>query len=731
MALLRMKETIRMEEVTLMGKHAMQLATMIKKTGPLTSLLLGCSTGVLAPSALATESVRLSDTVVTASRWEEPRHRLSSTVQVISEADIRRSPAASLTDLLSEKAAGFFSEWTPAQTSVNLRGGASDGQGRDFRGQVLVLLNGRRAGTANLSKLSLADVVRVEIVRGPASVAYGSQGMGGVVNVITRNGANTTGQQIAATAGSYDMLGARGHASGELGDMDYYLGLAASRSASYRSGKGSPERMANTSWERRGGLAAFGWDLDIGRIDLTLRRDGVHDAGFRGSSWDLDNYDDRYNESLDLGYSTHFGAAQYSVQGYVIKDVDDFYWGPEVSGIDLDQNNRTLRIQGLRNDLSIPLARGTTLLTGLDLERSELRSTRFRRTLAGVESRIAPQDNNHDEQSAGLYGELVQSLLDERLVLRGGARYTYGRTTSLPTPGRNDLLRRTESYQQVTSSLGASYRLAPSMRLRGGYATGFRAPTATELAADFLTVAGNQILGNPNLDSEQSQQLELGFDYINDRLRLDLALFENRITDRVISRVEGVAPGGGNIARYANNDDDIVVRGLDLQLDYELLPASYVWQWTAFANGSYHFDMRDKGAAPTARTRNPQRIYEYQGAIGSRIGHGSWDLGLTGILRGPMWYDTEERLLIPQGEPSRDYIHRKDAFWVWNLRGGYQLSPEWRLWAGVNNLLNKNEHPIFIALNKEPFISDPAFSNGGRGNSMPGRNYQVGLAVDF
>lgn len=665
--------------------------------------------------------------VVTASRWPETLDRIASTVQIIDEAEIRRSMARSATDLLAENAVGFFSEWTPAQTSVNLRGGASDGQGRDYRGQVLVLVNGRRAGTANLSKLSLQDVARMEVVRGPASVAYGSQAMGGVVNIITRSGANTEGGALEARAGSWNMLALHGYGAGNLGGSDFYLSLGGARQSDYQSGRNSAERpMENTAWQRGSALGAVGWDLDHGaRVDLSLRRDGVFNAGFRGSSWDTDNYDDRYNQSLDLSYVNALEHAHLSLQAYAVEDVDDFVWGSGVAGVDIDHNTRKLRIMGLRSNMNLPLGDSRELLAGLDLEHSTLRNDRFQRRLDGTELEPAPMDNNHDEQVAGAHAELVQRLLTERLTLRAGVRYTYGETTSVATPGRADLVENTAYYDQITYSAGASFRLSDTLRMRAGFATGFRAPTATELAADFQQVLGGQVRGNANLNSETSQQLELGGSYQGTSLRLDAALFETRIADRIHTEVIDTLPEG-NLSQFANNGGDIVLRGLDLQLNYDLLPGSESWRWSLFGNSTYHFHMHDE-----ATDAEPQRVYRSQAGIGTRLGVDAWELNLSGILRGPMWYDTEEWLLIPEGEPDRAYVHRKESFWVWNLRSNYHLTENWRLFGGINNLFDKNEHPIFIALNREPFISNPDRSNGGRGNSMPGRQYVVGTSVAF
>jgi vitamin B12 transporter len=64
---------------------------------------------------------------------------------------------------------------------------------------------------------------------------------------------------------------------------------------------------------------------------------------------------------------------------------------------------------------------------------------------------------------------------------------------------------------------------------------------------------------------------------------------------------------------------------------------------------------------------------------------------------------------------------------LWTVSGDYDLGSGVRIRAGVTNLLNKNVHPTFIAENREPFLSDPEFSLGGRGNSIPGRAFTIGL----
>ena len=247
-------------------------------------LLEAASAAAQTPPAPTQQPVyEMPTTVVTATGRPEEVARIAGTIQVIPQERIARSVAKSVTELLAENAVGFMSEWTAGQTSINIRGAATEGQGRDFKSQVLVLINGHRAGAANVSKLSPADVERIEIVRGPSSVIYGSQNMGGVINIILKNGRTAPGTLLEASTGSWTLLQGRAQTGGVSGPYDWYLGAEGGRRDDYMRAGNVTEQ--NTRWSRFGGTGAFGLQIDPDqRVDFTIRSDGIYDAGFRGSS---------------------------------------------------------------------------------------------------------------------------------------------------------------------------------------------------------------------------------------------------------------------------------------------------------------------------------------------------------------------------------------------------------------------------------------------------------------
>ena len=704
-----------------------------------------------APQQPAPSPVSLPEVVVTATGYPEPVTNIYSTVQVINQDRISHSSAKSVTELLAENAVGFMSEWSPGQTSINIRGGATEGQGRDFKSQVLVLINGHRAGTANVSKLSLADIHRIEIVRGPSSIVYGSQNMGGVINIILKNGRTAPGNLVEASAGSWNYLQGKAQSGGTYNSFDWYVGVAASNQQNYQVGGGVGE--LNTAWTREGATTAFGWQIDDdNRVDVTARTDGIYDAGFRGSSANIFAFDTRYNQSVDLTYNgkTPDGRGNVYFQAYYVQDVDDLNNPSPLSNLNsvatrttMDHNRRQLDIFGARLQPRYKVWSSNELLLGADWEKAWIRSTRFRAGGPAVTvPQLSPQDNNETDSVWALYAEDSQKLFDDRMTVRGGVRQTYGTTALDATPNALTLVPGSVNYQATTYSVGSTLRVTDWLNGRVGASSGFRAPTATELGSNFTTTPiGTTIFGNPNLLPETSRQLEVGATITAPAARFDVALFQNVISNRIsavtLSSVRGVV-----VQQYQNNPADIQVQGLEFQLEADVLRTMAIsapssWRWSLFGNGYYNFKMTDYGAVAAAGTDQATRINEYEASFGTRFGQAEtevpWNLQVLGILRGPMWYNTEESLspAFYFGQVRTVTVYKKEAFLVFNMRGEVEPRKGVKIFGAVNNVFDANNHPIFIALDQNPCRANFAAQNGACGNSMPGRQFIVGLQVTF
>jgi len=177
--------------------------------------------------------------VVTATRTEIPAERAIASVDIITGAELRRQPAADLGDLLRMRAGVEVARLggPGQQTSLFLRGTESN--------HVLVLVDGVRInpgtiGSAAIQNFAPELIERVEIVKGPRSTLYGSDAIGGVINIITRR-RTETGGSLQAGAGRYDSRSAslEGGIGGARGD--------ASLGASWVDSDGFPTRSGDTT----------------------------------------------------------------------------------------------------------------------------------------------------------------------------------------------------------------------------------------------------------------------------------------------------------------------------------------------------------------------------------------------------------------------------------------------------------------------------------------------------
>jgi vitamin B12 transporter len=236
---------------------------MTRPMGRLAAVLL--SFAVLSTSALALEP----DIVVTPSRTAQPIQRAGSAITIITAQEIEQASVRDVGDLLRRSPGLTVTQnGGPGQIqTVRLRGGESR--------HTLVLVDGIRVNDPSttgrefdFSTLVLADVERIEVLRGPQSALYGSDAMGGVINIITRKGGRPPRAHISVEAGSFGTREAKGGISGGDGRVDYSFGFAGFDTAGF---SGFGYRIPRLRY-----LAPWGFEPDAARRAGVTGRVGVN-----------------------------------------------------------------------------------------------------------------------------------------------------------------------------------------------------------------------------------------------------------------------------------------------------------------------------------------------------------------------------------------------------------------------------------------------------------------------
>jgi iron complex outermembrane receptor protein len=183
------------------------------------------------------EEVTLEEVVVTATRDAQEIKKIPANVTVITKEEIERSNAQATVDVLRDQVGIVVTDYfgTGKTAAVDIRGFGATGPLN-----TLVLVDGRRVNEIDLSgvdwsQISLDQVERIEIVRGPGSVLYGDNAAGGVINIITKRPEKPFSASVEGMVGSYNYNKESGSVSGRWGPLSAIL------SASYNSTDGYRE----------------------------------------------------------------------------------------------------------------------------------------------------------------------------------------------------------------------------------------------------------------------------------------------------------------------------------------------------------------------------------------------------------------------------------------------------------------------------------------------------------
>ncbi len=322
------------------------------------------------------------------------------------------------------------------------------------------------------------------IVRGPASVVYGAQALGGVVNLILRDGRTSHGGTAEFRTGSWGLAEGRvgwgtTFSGGDVQGGDFYAGFSGGRRDSLRAGDGGPT-LANTQWNRLGALAALGINTGLGRVGATVRTDGTYDTGFRGSSWNTTNREDRTNCRPTCSSTAR---RRTCASAGAASSTRSATWTTSSGARRSSARRPVCRCRG--RTATPTAARSTSTVSASSPPRgcgrvlrcsSASRWSRARSTATGggaacpaaaSSRRCRRWTTTRRTATAGLYAELSQRLFADRLTLRGGARQSWGETRVEETPFLPLLRTRAADYESATWSGSWPLSISPAGLLGG------------------------------------------------------------------------------------------------------------------------------------------------------------------------------------------------------------------------------------------------------------------------
>jgi vitamin B12 transporter len=609
---------------------------------PSFALVLGLAL-ILADPCLAQSSSdadSLETIVVTATRVPTPLSEVASSITLITAADIEARQERTLPDVLKDvPGLNLVQSGGPgSQTSVFMRGTNSN--------HVKVLVDGidvSDPSNANASfdfgQFLTQDIERVEVLRGPQSGLYGSDAIGGVINIITKSGNGPAALQAALEGGSFDTFNQSAGLSGSTDGFHYAANVDHFHSGSTPVTPldllAPGEARINDYYDNLTASTKLGYDVtsnfDLGLVarytETHLRNTGTDDINF--------GYPDPVQSESNT--TAYYGRASAHLILF-----DGFF--EQTLGIAETHNKSEIIVPELPNSLN----------TG---ERTKVDWQGLLK-LSGSETLVLGAEHARDEISEPLSADMsidsgyveLQSKLTDSLFSAINARYDD-----------NDRF-----GGKVTYRLAPTYTIsATDTQLKASVGTGFKAPTLSELYQNFPPF----FYGNPNLKPESSTGYDVGFEQglAQDAIRFGVTYFYNRIHDLITSDVTGTTYA--NIGKATTEGIESFasyrpVKSLVLRLDYTFTEAS---------DDILHQEL----------LRRPK----HKGSFNAEWHASDVLLFDVDVLSVGTWVDGSRDFSVPRLDAS--------PYTTVNIATSYDLNAHVALFARIDNLLDRHyENPV-------------------------------------
>jgi len=705
-------------------------------------------------ASLFSDPIPLGEVVVSSLRISREVKKVPASMVVVEPYHYQKQSALSLSSVLDKEpgiTAGGDGVWA---TNINIRG---IGENR-----LVSLIDGNRVETAtdltaSLSMVDVNDVERVEIIKGAQSSLYGTGAMGGIINIITKDGhfadkPYLSGNIISGFASANTLFS--NHAAIQTGSRKWHLRISGSRSDAddIRTPEGdlpnSQYTMNNIA--ARVGVKPFAnhlfkiqyqrnWSTDVG-IPGGDAFPGPAEATYTGisrdlfaASYEINDLSDKLS-SIKLNYFTQnifrdVSMVPNTVSESTLPNGNIQRTTPELitpTGIHLTG--------GVQLQSTLDLSEKNTLIAGIDVWGRKLRTDREKY----IRVEVLNPDNeiiltNHLERgetpipsssfhSAGIFLQNETHLLNDRLTLVAGGRQdeilvknqqgfdvdyliVNGTRNDSPPTQRVTFEENSEKNLSWSANAGILYQLHRNINASLNVARSFRSPSLEE-RYKYIDLGNFVRLGDPSLEPEKGISADLGVRVWNPGFTFQSTLFANRITDMIVESpgefvytlTSGTEPD--TIPALVNsNVSKALLYGFDLNFEYHVYN-----NFVLVGSGSY-VRGKDTGAG-----KNLPMIPPLNGRAGIRYTNpkaGSVEFSVRGAAK-------QDK--IAEGETETDGYLRLDM--SLSTKEFKLAFASLQLFLGVDNITNTS-------------YTNHLSTNRGAISIEPGRNIFVRLKLGF
>ncbi len=601
----------------------------------------------------------LEQVVVTGTRTLHTLKNVPVLTKVVSKIELNDIGAVTALDALENLLPGLTFNPDPNHgDNIQL-------QGLDNK-YILVLLNGERmvngrAENVNFSRISVADIQRIEIIDGAASVLYGSNAIGAVINIITKE----VNEPLEIYAG------------GRYGSYNSYAGDV---SVGVKGNKWSSKTVLNTKgsdgYRVQQGIRVSPWDdYYIGEtFKLTINEKlnaCVYGSAYLSQLWPYQDIIHRRETDYNAGAYANWQTSTHNVLKFAVNT--DWY-----NAYTLENHTNDELAYSNYHLLSVHVTDTWNALQWLQLTGGY----EFNREYTYAPERFGAGNATHDVYENSVFAQGEFNYWDDFSVVAGA------RLTQHPSFGVH-----------FTPKLSLMYKL-DCFRFRAGLSNGFKAPSLKEMYYDFAMPGGYYMRGNPDLKPEASWYTSVSAEYIAEKFNASVTAYNNVINDR-IGYVEYSSPQYPSGMLQYENVAEAVMRGIDLSAQAELGSYFNVTANYAFA------DTEDKS---TGKPLNGTSRHAFTGGVVFRysdikIGRQALPLSLnfSGRMSSPRLYRSVNQQGIAEGADTKTTS-------IWRVVYTQNILNVWKfaaieLQAGIDNLFDWTDPVISINPGRTWFVA--------------------------